>query len=328
MLALSALPVLLFAIGPGWALLPAGHVQFDHIKSVPSQWSRSLRADPSHRFELAIAMDRTSHVETQLYGISIPGSEQYQKHLSREEAQRLLSPDEDTYEEVVAWLTASGVGISDITSENHWLKVKTTVDTANSMLGANFSWFKHQDSGKEVLRTMAFSVPSELRSKISLISPTTRFCSHPAMHQTNGGGAAQRIGGRPATELRRRFFPVNDGAVQPAVPQSKTIWPRAQVDPTCNRTITPDCVRSLYNVPANMTMSKSRGVGVFVALSQVPQFADYAFFGQRVDASALQVSYHPCHFFMHIIYRPTRFPCPCRQTSRSSASPTAQPPRT
>ncbi|KAK1984225.1 peptidase S8/S53 domain-containing protein [Colletotrichum cereale] len=236
-------------------------VQVEHARTPPSEWTRSRPADPSHVFNLSIAVDKSLHVEQALYGVSTPGHELYGKHLSQDEAQALLNPDGEARDAIMSWLLERGnMDPADVVSDNHWIRLQTTVRDADELLHADYAWFQHQGSGKEVLRTLRYSLPQDLKSKILLVTPTTRFCSHPMMHQT------------PA---------------EPASPEGQA----GQVDPTCNRTITPSCIRALYNVPANLAMSKARGLGVYASQSQVAKFADFALFAKMVDPPSTGVNF-------------------------------------
>ncbi|KAK1478244.1 hypothetical protein CCUS01_16538 [Colletotrichum cuscutae] len=183
MLVLAAFTVLSF-IGPFAIASRAGSIQVEYNRDPPSGWTLSRPADPDHRFSISIAVDRSRHVERALYSVSTPGHELYGRHLSREEAQSLLNPDTESRDIIINWLQEHGnATAADIESDGHWIKVQTTAKKANNLLDTDFVWFRNIDSGKEVLRTLQYSLPLELKNKISLITPSTRFCSHPMMHQ-------------------------------------------------------------------------------------------------------------------------------------------------
>ncbi|KAF9876813.1 hypothetical protein CkaCkLH20_05659 [Colletotrichum karsti] len=164
------------------------------------------------------------------------------------------------------------------------------IQNANQLLDAEYSWFRNEDSGKEVLRTLKYSLPLELKNTISLISPTTRFCSHPMMHTS-----PSTTDSTTSAELRKhkRAFsgttpePLwRSEAIAPAAPVSQ-----AQVDASCNRTVTPSCIRALYNVPSKLAVSPARGLGVYASQNQVPKFADFALFAQMIDPPSTGVNF-------------------------------------
>ncbi|KAK2022663.1 subtilisin-like protein [Colletotrichum zoysiae] len=283
-----SLPVALVSLSFSVTLAHAsqrGLVQVEYSSNPPSEWIRSRPADQSHTFNLSIAVDKSLHVERALYSVSTPGHELYGKHLSRDEAQALLNPDDEARDAIMSWLLEQrNVEPADIASDGHWIRLRTTVKDADQLLGADYAWFQHRDSGKEVLRTLQYSLPQDLRSKISLITPTTRFCSHPVVHRI-GDELRKRRRSFAGPSSKIMFTSRVDDAAPPPSPQA------GQVDPTCNRTITPSCIRALYNVPANLNVSKARGLGVYASQSQVAKFADFALFADKVDPPSKGVNF-------------------------------------
>lgn len=279
--ALLSVALVLF-VTPNLAL-NTSPVQVEHLRSAPAPWAISRQAEPGQRFQLSIALDRSKHVEDKLYAVSTPGHESYRKHLTRAEAQAMLSPDSDTSAKVKAWLVGNDVDPSDIRDDKHWIRVTTSVERANRMLESDFVWYKHMGSGKEVLRTLRYSLPQEMRSEISLITPTTRFCSHPIMHQPRPSQPSEAVTDTQLPEELRRLKTRGFAGSKQRLTQQKAA---AQVDPSCNITVTPACVRALYNMPSNLTLSKARGLGVYASQNQVPKFADFALFAKTVDPTS------------------------------------------
>lgn len=282
MLSLLLSVVLFVFVTPNLAL-ESTLVQVEHLRSAPAPWAISRVADPGQRFQLSIALDRSKHVEDKLYAVSTPGHENYRKHLTRAEAQAILSPDNETSGKVKAWLVSNGVDSSDIRDDKHWIRVTTTVEKANHLLDSDFAWYKHMGSGKEVLRTLRYSLPQEMKSEISLITPTTRFCSHPMMHQPKPSQISESAADTQLPEELRRLRTRGFSGTTQRLTQQKAA---GQVDPSCNTTITPSCVRALYNMPSNLTLSKARGLGVYSSQNQVPKFADFALFAKTVDPTS------------------------------------------
>ena len=46
------------------------------------------------------------------------------------------------------------------------------ISKANEMFEADFSIFQHVETGKEQVRTLAYSIPSELKGHLELVNPT------------------------------------------------------------------------------------------------------------------------------------------------------------
>lgn len=56
-----------------------------------------------------------------------------------------------------------------------WLSFSTTVAQLNFMLDTEFATFKHEDSGETSIRTMAYSIPTDLVGKVELVHPTVTY---------------------------------------------------------------------------------------------------------------------------------------------------------
>lgn len=237
-----------------------------HTTSLPAIWQQSRIADPSYTFQLSLALQRDDHVSEVLYKISTPGHAQYGQHLTQQEAQNLLMPDVDLHNAILKWLISNNIKPSDIKLDGHWIRFLTTIDKANAMLEADFQWYSSSLVDKDILRTLQYSVPRALHCKISIVSPTTRFYS-------------QKLDKTPTMQYdQNRYMEVRD------LPHtSEPIHKRATVDPSCNRTITPDCIRALYNVPSNLTVSTARGLGVYGSQDQVAKYTDFNIFTKSID---------------------------------------------
>lgn len=237
-----------------------------HKTALPALWQESRVADKAHLFQLSIALQKDSHVAEALYNISTPGHAQYGQHLTQQEAQRLLSPDIDSHDEILKWLVTNDIDLKDIKVDGHWIRFLTTVAKANKLLEAEFKWYFSPRVEKEVLRTLQYSVPRALYSKISVISPTTRFCSK-----------------KPEIVSTMQYDQNHYTEVRDLQHVSQPIDRRATIDPACNRTITPDCIRALYNVPANLSVSTARGLGVYGSQDQVAKYTDFQLFTKNID---------------------------------------------
>ena len=53
-----------------------------------------------------------------------------------------------------------------------WIKVEVPVSKANTLFNAEFTTFKEQSSGNEVVRTLQYSLPEALQGHVDLVHPT------------------------------------------------------------------------------------------------------------------------------------------------------------
>lgn len=79
-------------------------------------------------------------------------------------------------------MTENDIRFENATSAGDWLAFSLPVQQANKIFDANFSIYKHVASGKDLIRTLTYSVPIFLQEHINLIHPTTTSVVIPATY--------------------------------------------------------------------------------------------------------------------------------------------------
>ena len=86
-----------------------------------------------------------------------------------------VAPKSESVSAVNDWLSANGVKATTSSPAGDWLRMSVPVSKANDLLGAQFSVFTNQDTGKQSIQTLSYSIPASLQGHIELIHPTTRY---------------------------------------------------------------------------------------------------------------------------------------------------------
>ena len=147
-----------------------------------------------------------------------------------------------------AWLKENGVEATRATPAGDWLALNIPVSKANALFNTNFSVFRHVESGTESVRTLEYSVPSELQGHIRAVHPTTSQVSFFERFQSPFLIALSRFSG-----------PLRAPPVMAVLPP-RLVSDVADATPaaSCNSTITPTCLQALYSIPTTLiTGSKS-----------------------------------------------------------------------
>lgn len=90
------------------------------------------------------------------------------------QAAAFVAPTSETTAIVNSWLQQHGISSTALTPAGDWLKIETTVGQANELFGAKYNVYVHDTSGKQVLRTLEYSLPEELANHITVVHPTVR----------------------------------------------------------------------------------------------------------------------------------------------------------
>ena len=219
-------------------VLPALAVVHEHLAVVPSGWSKVKDAEASAPISLSVALSyqNLDQLESKVLSISTPGHPEYGKHLDINDVHDLFPPASDA--PVLSWLAAAGV--TNVHTTGHTVNFATTVGTASKLLNAHFAYYS--DGSVQKLRTTQYSVPDHIASDIDLVFPTTSF---------GKAGASART-------------------VITAKPQKPRMLTSRAVNGSCEKAITPACLKELYSVgdyQPDLSFGSRVGFGSFLGES-------------------------------------------------------------
>lgn len=154
--------------------------------------------------------------------------------------------------EVSEWLRQSGVKAADINIDGEWVNFVATIEQADEMLNTKFHFYQNQKRKSVIkIRTLEYSLPQELFQHIDLIQPTTRFA------QIKPEGSA-----------------IHD---KQSLGSAKSVPSPAALAVDCNITITPTCLRDMYNIKGFTPDPKKGGfIGISGFLEEYAQYGDLA----------------------------------------------------
>ena len=86
-----------------------------------------------------------------------------------------MAPKQETVDAVNAWLKENDIEAAQASSAGDWLSFSIPVSKANELLDADFTVFSHASTGKEVVRTLSYSIPTDLVGHLDLVHPTVTY---------------------------------------------------------------------------------------------------------------------------------------------------------
>ncbi|KAF5241354.1 hypothetical protein FANTH_9159 [Fusarium anthophilum] len=179
--------------------------------------------------------------------VSDPASNQYGRYLGAHELRAIL-PDKDLISRKVAgWLQDEG--LSNYTTSPHHVDVTTAIADWNRVLNTTFYQFRHKPTGRTVIRTTEYSIPSTQKDAISYIYPTVHFF---------------RLETRPKMIQKRQHVPTGPS--------------------NCSNSVCPSQLRTKYNIHYNPADGKS-GSTIAIAgfLNNFPNVTDVKAFLTKYD---------------------------------------------
>jgi tripeptidyl-peptidase-1 len=199
-------------------------------------------------------------MERTLMEVSDPGHARYGQHLKRDELKDLIKPREESTAAVLSWLEESGVYAEDIQNDGEWISFHAPVERAESMMDTSFKVYQNEvRPGVKRIRSLSYSVPRAVRDHIDLIQPTTRF------------GQIRTEGSNVLTQEDVPFSVASADAV----------------DSSCDTTVTPACLRNLYNfADYNVSTKVAVKLGITGYLEQYARYADLKQFTDKFSPFA------------------------------------------
>ena len=95
------------------------------------------------------------------------------------QADAFVAPKAESVSAVNQWLSENGLSAAPLTSAGDWLTLEVPVSKANEVFDANFSVFTHSASGQQTIRTLSYSIPTDLVGHLDLVHPTVTFVCLP-----------------------------------------------------------------------------------------------------------------------------------------------------
>ncbi|MCJ1403533.1 hypothetical protein MMC11_006756 [Xylographa trunciseda] len=225
-----------------WSLLvlPTLAAVHEQLTALPNGWTHASAPADDSTIVLSIGLQQQNldKLESLIYSVSTPGSASYGQYMEGDELSALLKPSDTANTAVLAWLQQAGV--TNVHSDGEWVNFATTIGTANQLLDTKFNYY--ESSGVTKLRTTQYSVPDSLVQHIDFITPTTYFGKTTPM--------------APAM-----------------IPQK--IKRNTDLDASCSKSITPKCLKELYNVGTYTPLATSGSKIAFGSfLNQTARTAD------------------------------------------------------
>lgn len=237
---------------------------------VPRGWSNIGSPDPAAKIDLKIGFvnKNFAKLEQQLYAVSHPSHPSYGQHLSKEQVDHLIRPDDSTQDLVSTWLQGHGLNLKDCrySTAKDWISVSLPVSKVEEMLDTKYHVYQHVD-GATLVRTTEWSLPLHLHEHIQTIQPSTAFI--------RAAPQAQTVLLSPGDDFNTEDFP-------PTNPE---------LAGTCNfEGMTPACLQLLYGTTNYTAQSANSHIAFTNYLGEIPSRADASAFLRQFKPQAVSAA--------------------------------------
>lgn len=83
------------------------------------------------------------------------------------------------------WLTENDIVAKKASPAGDWLSFSIPVSKANALLDADFTEFVHTGTGETSIRTLAYSIPADLKGHLDFVHPTTVYVTRLSIELTS-----------------------------------------------------------------------------------------------------------------------------------------------
>ncbi|KAK3939629.1 peptidase S8/S53 domain-containing protein [Diplogelasinospora grovesii] len=225
--------------------------------AAPKGWrAASAQTSGSTPMTLTIAlnMQNIDQLESMLLSVSTPGESTYGKFLDVDKVQSTFAPSDAAVNAVTGWLKTNG--IEQYKVNGAFVDFAADVNTANKLLNASYQHYTG-DNGVTKLRTLSYSIPDAIQQHVALVDPSTYFGSSKAFIPTP----------LAPTQTKRDATVAGSGSTT------------TTVDASCQTSITPSCLKQMYNI-GDYTPSVKSGswIGFGSFLNQSALYSDASAF--------------------------------------------------
>lgn len=234
---------------------------------VPRGWTNvgTPNSDSVIDLKIGFANKNFAKLEQQLYEVSHPAHPSYGRHLSKEDVNNLVRPDEDAQNLVSEWLQNHGLDLSRCrySSAKDWISVTLPVSKVEEMLDTKYRVYEHTD-GTNLVRTTEWSLPLHLHEHIQTIQPSTAFL--------RAAPQAQTLLLSPGDDFELENFPPNTTAL----------------GSVCNfEGMSAPCLRVLYGTDEYTPQSPNSHIAFTNYLGEIPSRSDASLFLKLFRPSAV-----------------------------------------
>ncbi|CEJ83904.1 hypothetical protein VHEMI03295 [[Torrubiella] hemipterigena] len=216
--------------------VPTGYVLHEKRDYVPTKRG-ALAGDETVPVSIALKQTNLDKGMDLLMDVSDPDSANYGNHYTQDQIQAMFAPPEESAQAVKRWLVDAGIPADSISSPKSqgWLHFRTTVSKLEDLLKTKYNVYEFQP-GSEHFGAEEYHLPANVADHVDFIQPAV---------------AMTRIK-RGSTEGKTP----NMIAYMEAA--SKTLATGG-----CDTSITPDCIKKMYGIPAGTSKLAGNELGMF-----------------------------------------------------------------
>lgn len=249
------------------------HVVHEEIPAFQKRWSKAHRVYGLAQIPVRIGLTQQNlhRAEEFVHNVAHPGSATYGRHWTPHEVVDMFKPSRESVAAVMQWLQSEGIDSNRVrlSVSKTWLTFDATVFEMERLLKTEYHVYEHVAAeGAVHIACDKYHVPEHLVEHVDIITPTVHFDQRLGHDRSNNykqmpENAMEEL--RKRSESKRRSLDkrqrpdtgIVGSPLDGTNPKKGADIENALMDLSqCDSMITPDCLRALYNMPAQSNSKK------------------------------------------------------------------------
>ncbi|RDI89307.1 hypothetical protein Vi05172_g412 [Venturia inaequalis] len=269
------------------------HILHEKRHSAPPQWEKRSKLDTRTVVPVRIALNqRNLHkAEDFIYDVSHPKSLKYGQHWTPKEIAEAFAPSKDDIHAVRNWLHDAGIDKTRVKLSQglNWLQFDATISEAERLFKTEYYIFEHTQTRTPHIACHEYHLPAHISNLVDFVTPSVHFDAKVGQHEdpkrhmrklpshmvpkSAKKELKREIKLMTAADADRQIEMIRPGEAASvgmrlgSLPKQGAVLGEneavdAQELEDCDRTITPNCVRALYQFGPGESANQQNTLGI------------------------------------------------------------------
>ncbi|OAA66529.1 alkaline serine protease [Niveomyces insectorum RCEF 264] len=234
-------------------------------------WQRTHRvpADAVLPMRIGLKQRNLDKGHDRLMAVADPRSPQFGKHMTSDEVVAYFAPERTAVDAVVGWLTGSGIDIDRISqsANKQWIQFDATAAEAETLLMTDYYVFEHDATGTRDVAADHYHLPHVVRAHVDYVTPGIRLRRDVAKEKKQKRERERATKAMTVKPRGMHAMHETPHPIEATSPFAAHALPPLNSS-TCYEYVTPECIRTQYNIPLGSKAYPGNELGIFESLAQ------------------------------------------------------------
>ncbi|KAL5364711.1 peptidase S8/S53 domain-containing protein [Aspergillus floccosus] len=233
---------------------PSDYVVHERRDFLPAEWGAEKPLDGSTILPMRIGLSQSNLDRGHDL---LMESSRYGQYLSAEEVHELFAPSQKGVDDVRAWLESAGISADRVSQSvnKQWLQFDADATEVEKLFRTKYYLYSHSGTGRSHVACREYHVPESIQHHIDYITP-----------------GIKELEVRDVSRVDKRSVDKDLFGILPPILRPVTMSLDLLLGDMlsfCDVVVTPDCIKTMYNVSEGTKSTKGNELGIFESLGDV-----------------------------------------------------------